>query len=95
MNLEQLINSAPVVDPFSELSAEDKAETDMKAEIAIHIHEKRMGMNMSQEEFADFMGVSGKMVSEWESGEYNFSVDNLTRLMAALGLKLEIVPIPA
>ena len=67
----------------------------MKAEIAIHIHEKRISMNMTQKDFAEFTGVSQTMVSKWESGEYNFTVGNLSRLMVTLGLKLEIVSIPA
>ena len=91
MDIRNLLDTAPVSDPFSELSAGDKAEADMKAEIAVHIHEKRIGMHMTQKEFAAFTGVSQTMVSKWESGEYNFTVGNLSRLMATLGLKLEIV----
>ena len=93
MDVNKLLSSSLIGDPFSELSAEDKAEADMKAEIAVHIHKKRIDMNMTQTEFADFMGVSQSMVSKWESGEYNFSVCNLSRLMYTLGLKIEIVPV--
>lgn len=91
MDIDKLISNAPTGDPFSELSAGDKVEADMKAEIAMSIHSKRLGMNMTQKEFADFTGVSQTMVSKWESGEYNFSIDNLSRLMATLGLRLEII----
>ena len=65
----------------------------MKAEIALCIHEKRISLNMTQREFAEFEGVSQTMVSKWESGEYNFSIGNLARIMASLGMKLEISPV--
>ena len=76
MNINDLLNNAQTSDPFRELSPADKAEADMKAEIALCIHEKRISLNMTQREFAEFEGVSQTMVSKWESGEYNFSIGN-------------------
>ena len=92
--IDKILAGAKISDGFSDLSTEDKADADLKAEIAMHIHEKRIDMHMTQKEFAEFNGVSQTMVSKWESGEYNFSLDNLSHLMATLGLKLEIVNEP-
>ena len=94
MDIKKLLEMTPVEDPFSGLTAADKAESDMKAEISVCIHEKRLNMNMTQKEFAKFAGVSQTMVSKWESGEYNFTIGNLSRLMTTLGLKIEIVAMP-
>lgn len=48
--------------------------------IASEIEMWRLNHNMTQKDFAKFMGVSQVMVSKWESGEYNFSIKTLANI---------------
>jgi len=84
---EKIIN-AKTVDFFNELTQEEKAEAELKASIAMAIHDKRIAMKMNQQEFAEMNQVSQTMVSKWESGEYNFTISNLSKILTALGIKI-------
>lgn len=86
MSIEQKIAEAKEVDVFSDLSAAEKAEADLLAEIAVQIHRRRMELGMSQKEFAKFNGVSQAMVSKWERGDYNFSIQTLARVFSKIGI---------
>lgn len=88
MNIERKLVNASEVDIFSDLSREEKMETDMLAYIALKIHERRIEMGMSQTEFAKMNKVSQAMVSKWESGEYNFTIQALAKIFANIGLNL-------
>ncbi|MDO5445041.1 MAG: helix-turn-helix transcriptional regulator [Eubacteriales bacterium] len=89
MGLEEKLNNAKTVDFFSDLSDSQKKEADILACVAMLIHEKRMNMQMTQAEFAAYAGVSQTMVSKWESGEYNFTISSLSKLMTVLGYDIE------
>lgn len=54
---------------------------------AIELRRKSLGMN--QKQFASFMGVSQAMVSKWESGEYNFTINTLNEICYKLGLEFD------
>lgn len=57
---------------------------------AIEIRRKDLGMN--QKQFASFMGVSQAMISKWESGEYNFTINTLNEICDKLGLDFNPEP---
>lgn len=84
-----------VIDPFQELTEAEKRESELLAQIAMTIVEKRTSMGMTQTEFANYLGVSQAMVYKWESCSYNFTLKSLTKLYASLNLKLEITAITA
>ena len=77
---EKIRNIATPGDLFPELSAAEKKTDYILADIAVKIREKRKTMQMSQKEFAEFLGVSQSMVSKWEGAEYNFSIEKLVDL---------------
>ncbi len=56
------------------------------ARISADIELKRYELGMTQKEFAKYMDVSQGMVSKWESGEYNFSIETLFNICNRLGL---------
>ena len=62
---------------------------DMQLMITTTIKEYRIEKELSQKMFAEFMGVTQGMVSRWESGEYNFTIDNIAKICD----KLKISPL--
>lgn len=86
MSIESKLANAKKVDVFSELSQKEKMEADLLADIAVQIHTRRMEMKMTQGEFAKFNNVTQAMVSKWESGEYNFTIETLAKVFSRIGL---------
>lgn len=86
MSIAQKLAEAKEVDAFAVLSDEEKAEADLLAEIAVQIHRKRMELGLSQKDFAKVTGVSQAMVSKWERGDYNFSVQTLAKVFSKIGI---------
>lgn len=60
-----------------------------RALISAAIEIWRADHNMTQADFAGFMGVTQAMVSKWESGEYNFSVKSLSEISHKLDIPIE------
>lgn len=64
------------------------------AKISAQIERCRLDMEMTQEEFAKYMGVSQGMVSRWENRDYNFTVKSLNDICQKLNLSLTIDMFP-
>ena len=67
--------------------AEDMMLAGLEASICSEIISQRIKRNMTQKEFAEFMGVS--LVSKWEKGECNFTLSSLVRIASKLGLRMQ------
>lgn len=78
------------------LSAEEIALSSLEAIICGEIITQRIERGMTQKQFAEFMEVSQSMVSKWEQGECNFTLQSLVKIASKLGLSLQspIVPRP-
>ena len=63
---------------------------DLYYEISTKIYEYRTSNNLSQEKFAKLLGVTQPMVSKLESGEYNYTIEQLWKIAKKLGCKLNI-----
>ena len=79
-----------------EILAEHLDDADIYAAIALAkvsatITKKRASLNMNQKQFADYMGVSQAMVSKWESGDYNFTIQTIANISSKLNYSFEIV----
>ncbi len=68
---------------------EKMAANDALAILSAEIQFARLDLGMNQKEFAHYMGVSQGMVSRWESGEYNFTVEVLARIAYKLHRSVE------
>ena len=64
------------------------------AKISAQIERCRLDMEMTQEEFAQYMGVSQGLVSRWENRDYNFTVKSLNDICQKLNLSLTIDMLP-
>lgn len=72
------------------LTAKDIAQIMMQSEMSARISVERVRRNMSQKEFAEFMGVSQGMVSRWESGEYNFTISSIVEICSRLDIDVSL-----
>lgn len=57
--------------------------------ISAEIELARCEKGMNQKEFAKLMGVSQSMISKWESGTYNFTIETLTDICQKLDIKFK------
>lgn len=76
------------------LSAEEIALSSLEAIICGEIIAQRVKRNMTQSQFAEFMDVSQSMVSKWEKGECNFTLQSLVKIAAKLDLSLQSPIVP-
>lgn len=72
-----------------DVSAEELLYDGLRGIIAAEISMKRQSMKMNQKQFADFMGVSQALVSRWEHGETNFTLESLVGIASKLGLEMQ------
>lgn len=76
-----------VSEGFSE--AEVKTVVEL-AKISARIERCRIEMGLTQQEFAEYMGVTQGMVSKWESREYNFTIKTLNEICQKIDLELSV-----
>ena len=74
---------------------EQYSDEDMKvslilAKISAKLSAKRLELQMNQKQFAKYLNVSQTMVSKWEKGDYNFTIDNLINIFGKLNMDLDI-----
>lgn len=84
-NVKQLFNL------FSNITSQDVLEAELLAKIAVMISQERINREMTQKEFADFLGVSQTMISKWESSDYNFSIKLLAKVFDKLNKPIDFV----
>ena len=72
------------------LSSSDIAAARQLAKISSVIVSNRLERGMNQKQFAEFVGVSQGMISKWESGEYNFTVETLANICEKLNLDFDV-----
>lgn len=71
------------------LSDEEFVLSSMEGLICGEIVSQRIKRGMTQKQFAEFMGVSQGMVSRWEKGECNLTLQSLVRIALKLGIPLQ------
>lgn len=73
-----------------EPSTERKGLYDIQYEISTTIYEYRRNRGWSQKKLAEVLCISQAMVSKLESGEYNYTVEQLWKISRKLGLNLVV-----
>lgn len=72
------------------ITASDLVSAAILGQISAEIAARRIEMNMTQKEFAKYLGVTQGMVSKWESTDYNFSIKTLADLATKLDMVLKV-----
>ncbi len=73
---------------LSEIDEREMKRTENRMLLAMKISETLKQKHISQKEFANMMGKSDTVVSEWLSGDRNFTIDTLTDISVALGVNM-------
>ncbi len=73
------------------LSTSDILASKLVAQITTAIVKERLKLHMNQTEFAKRIGVSQAQVSQWEKGDYNFSLRKIAEILSALDLDVNIM----
>ncbi len=56
----------------------------LKIQVSQVLIKKRMDMKLSQAEFAKYIGTTQSQISRWESGECNFSLQQIAMIATSL-----------
>ncbi len=83
--IDQLVNVLT-----ANLSAADIKTAIVTSDISFRITKERIDRQMTQKEFAEYMGVTQAMVSKWESGDYNFTIGSLSKIFDKLNMDFDI-----
>ena len=84
-NLEDLLNLFTDV-----VSPEDVMHAKIMAQISSAIAKERITLGMSQREFAKYIHISHRTLSRIESGDYDISLKELSKIAVSLDMDLEI-----
>lgn len=72
------------------LEPADVLTSKLMAQISSAITKERLSRQMSQEKFAEYIGVGQSLVSRWEHGNYNFSIRKLSEIAVKLNLDVDL-----
>lgn len=72
-----------------DLSAESLLLAGLQGVIAAEIVGKRLSLHMTQKAFAEYMGVSQGMISKWEKGDSNFTLQTLVQIASKLDIQMQ------
>ena len=89
------MNKSTSISNLSEALTENLSPDELKAatvisDISSRIAIERCKKRMTQKQFADFMGVTQDMVSKWESGDYNFTIESICNIFCKLDLEFNL-----
>lgn len=71
------------------MTAAEMAKAAINIQIQQMIHDTRMEKGWTQKVLAEKMGVKQSLVSRWESGDCNYTIDTLVDIADALGLSVQ------
>ncbi len=91
MSIEDKIKNAKSSNWLFEKVTNEEIENERKsARIISFLYTKRNELKMNQKEFAKHMNVTQALISRWENGDVNFSLDKLNEILNKLNYTFEI-----
>lgn len=86
--IEQVSAKGYLGEVLRDLDEMEQRRTENRMLMALRISNALKRLGMSQREFALRMGRSATVVSEWLSGDRNFTIDTLSDIGGVLGIDL-------
>lgn len=75
---------------FSEtLTPADVLSAKLMAQFSNAITSERLNLNMSQKDFAKHINATQSLISRWECGDYNFSINKIAEIAVKLDLNVD------
>lgn len=71
------------------MTVAELAKATVNIQIQQMIHDTRLKKGWTQKELAERIGVKQSLVSRWESGDCNYTIDTLIDIADALGLSIQ------
>lgn len=71
------------------LTPADVLSAKLMSQISGAITSERLKRNMSQKDFAEYIDATQSLVSRWEKGNYNFSINKIADILTKLGLNAD------
>lgn len=62
----------------------------VKSQVSTQIVSYRLENDLSQKDVAEFFGVTQGMISKWESGTYNFTIEAIAKICEKLNKTFDI-----
>lgn len=91
MDIRKLPNAWGMVERLGGKEASDKDGLyDIYYQISTAIFDYRLKLGLSQKKLAEKLGVTQPMVAKLESGDYNYTIEQLWKIATKLGFKLRI-----
>lgn len=84
-NIEQVQPQGFLADLLSDIDEKEMKRTENRMLLVMKISKALKQKHISQKEFANMMGKSATVVSEWLSGDRYFTIDTLTDISVMLG----------
>lgn len=72
------------------LSPADVLSAKLMGQISSAITKERLALNLTQKEFASHINATQSLISRWECGDYNFSVNKIAEIASKLDLDVNI-----
>ena len=72
------------------LSPADVLAAKLMGQVSSVITKERLNLNLTQKDFASYINATQSLVSRWEQGDYNFSINKIAEIASKLNLDVNI-----
>lgn len=72
------------------LSPADVLAAKLMGQVSSAITKERLNLNLTQKDFASYINATQSLVSRWEQGDYNFSINKIAEIASKLNLDVNI-----
>ncbi|MDD3894778.1 MAG: helix-turn-helix transcriptional regulator [Syntrophomonadaceae bacterium] len=90
INIKKLPDAWEMIDRLSEEDNEKDELYDIYYRISTALFDYRLKHDLSQKKLAERLGVTQPMVAKLESGDYNYTIEQLWKIAGKLGFKFNI-----